>query len=187
MTGWLALAVQALILVALPYALWRLGRLEAVVPWVFLQILVGVALGPSLLGRWAPDLAAWLFSPATRAPLVGIGTLAALLFAFVTGLHLDRSLTQGPARGFAWIAAASILVPTGLGLLAGLVIAARFPEIAGAGTGTGRFACAIGICTGVTALPVLGAILRELGLLREPLGRQALALAALASRRRRGH
>mgnify|MGYP000955722547 CR=1 FL=1 len=75
MTGWLALAVQALILVALPYALWRLGRLEAVVPWVFLQILVGVALGPSLLGsspgapfRWNTALAGSGFPSADPFP-----------------------------------------------------------------------------------------------------------------------
>ena len=41
------------------------------------------------------------------------------------------------------------------------------------------FAAAIGVCAGVTALPVLGAILVQLGWLKRRIGQLALACAAL--------
>jgi Kef-type K+ transport system membrane component KefB len=77
------------------------------------------------------------------------------------------------------VAIASVAVPTFLGLLGGLWIAARYPAEVGARASPVQFAIAIGICVGVTALPVLGAILRETGLLGRRLGDLALAIAAV--------
>ena len=47
--------VQALAILVLPVAAWRLFCLRGVVPLVVVQILVGIALGPTLFGRFAPD------------------------------------------------------------------------------------------------------------------------------------
>jgi hypothetical protein len=51
------------------------------------------------------------------------------------------------------MAIASVAVPTFLGLLSGLWIAARYPAEVGARANSVQFAIAIGICVGVTALP----------------------------------
>jgi K+:H+ antiporter len=53
------------------------------------------------------------------------------------------------------------------------------PGEMGAGILPSEFAVAIGICIGVTALPVLGAILREMDLLGHRLGSYALGIAAV--------
>jgi hypothetical protein len=46
--------VQALVIVALPVAILRFSRLKGRLPLVVVQIVVGLALGPSLFGRLAP-------------------------------------------------------------------------------------------------------------------------------------
>jgi hypothetical protein len=54
MTPGLIFLVQALVVIALPVALLRFARLKGLVPLVVIQIVVGIALGPSLFGRLAP-------------------------------------------------------------------------------------------------------------------------------------
>jgi Kef-type K+ transport system membrane component KefB len=167
--------VQALaILVA-----WRLLGLRRVMPLVVVQILVGIALGPTLFGRFAPDTYHLFFNPATLTPLWGVASIAVLLFGFVTGLHLDPSDFIGRGRAFAVVATASVAVPTAAGFLGGLWIIAHQPAELGGGVGPVGFATAIGICIGVTALPVLGAILREMELLGRRIGTYALGIAAV--------
>ena len=171
--------VQAILLIAVPFLLWRLTGIKRVAPMVVIQILFGVALGPSLLGRAAPDLWQALFAPASLAPLSGLSWLAVVLFAFLTGLHLDVTEFRGKGRAFAAVSLSSLVVPTALGAALGFWIAGALPGMAGPAASPGLFAAGFGICLGVTALPVLGAILREMGLLEQRIGRLALGCAAV--------
>lgn len=164
---------------AAPVALWRLGGLRRLVPLAVVQILVGVLLGPSVLGRMAPESGAVLLSPDALAPLSGIATLAVILFAFVTGLHADATLLRGRGPALAWVGIGSAVLPTLLGAAAGLLLARLHPDILGPRASVAEFAAAVGICTGVTALPVLGAILLQMGLLGRRLGQLALLCAAI--------
>jgi hypothetical protein len=50
------LLATCVILVLLPWLLWRLAAIRRAAPLVVVQIVIGVVLGPSLLGRLAPDL-----------------------------------------------------------------------------------------------------------------------------------
>lgn len=163
----------------MPVALWRIARLRHALPLAVVQILVGIVLGPSLLGRLAPELVAPLISPQALAPLSGIATLAVILFAFVIGLHADVGLLRGRGPALVWIGIGSALLPTLLGAGAGLLLAHQCPDAVGPQASAGEFAAAVGICAGVTALPVLGAILLQMGLLRQRLGQLALACAAI--------
>ncbi|MGC2413890.1 MAG: cation:proton antiporter [Stellaceae bacterium] len=171
--------LQALAILALPVMVWRALRLHGAVPLVVVQILVGIALGPTLFGRLAPETYHLFFNPATLTPLWGVASIAVLLFGFVTGLHLDPADFLGRSRAFALVAGASVAVPTAAGFFGGLWIAARQPAELGSGVEPVGFAIAIGICIGVTALPVLGAILREMDLLGRRIGNYALGIAAI--------
>ena len=171
--------VQALLLIAVPFLLWRLTGIRRVAPMVVVQILFGVALGPSLLGHAVPELWAALFAPASLAPLAGLSWLAVVLFAFLTGLHLDVTEFRGRGGAFLAVGLSSLVVPTALGGALGLWIAGAVPGMAGPAASPGLFAAGFGICLGVTALPVLGAILREMGLLEQRVGRLALGYAAV--------
>ncbi|WP_448202741.1 cation:proton antiporter domain-containing protein [Azospirillum sp. sgz302134] len=171
--------IQAILLIAGPFLLWRLTGLKHVAPMVVIQILFGIALGPSLLGRVAPELWGALFAPASLAPLSGLALLAVVFFAFLTGLHLDVAELRGRGAAFVGVSLSSMIVPTLMGGALGLWIVGAFPAMAGPKADPALFAAGFGICVGVTALPVLGAILREMGLLEQRVGRLALGYAAV--------
>jgi hypothetical protein len=67
----LTFLVQALVIVTVPFAVSRVLRLTSVVPLVVIQILLGIALGPSVFGRFAPETFHLLFNRATLARLSG--------------------------------------------------------------------------------------------------------------------
>src|ERR1700687_4681519 len=138
--------VQALGILVLPVAAWRLLHLRGAVPLVVVQILVGAALGPTLFGRLAPDTYHLFFNPATLTPLWGVASIAVLLFGFVTGLHLDPAELLGRGRTFAVVAGASVAVPTAAGFLGGLWIIARQPAELRGGVGQIGVGIAIGLC-----------------------------------------
>ena len=66
-----------------------------------------------------------------------------------------------------------------LGCLAGGWILARHPDELLAGVSSVEFIAAIGICISMNALPVLGAILGEMGLLGSRIGHLALGVAGV--------
>jgi Kef-type K+ transport system membrane component KefB len=175
----LTLLVQALVILTVPVVVWRFLGLRRAMPLVCVQIIVGIALGPSLFGRLAPDLFQLVFSPAALTPISGIATMAVLLFGYVTGLHLEPTGILRRGRAFSLLATTSLGVPTIAGFLGGLWLAQLNPTEVSEGIGTFGFAAAIGISIGITALPVLGAILREMNLLGTRLGDIALAIAAV--------
>ena len=171
--------IQALVVVVLPVAALRFSGLKGVVPLVVVQILVGITLGPSVLGRLAPGLYQLFFNAAALAPLSGIGSVAVLIFGLVTGLHLGPDSLRDNGRLFSAVAAARVGIPTLLGCLAGYWILVRHPEELPPGINPAEFVAAIGICIGTSALPVLGAILREMDLLGSRLGHFALGIAGI--------
>ncbi|MBF0152890.1 MAG: cation:proton antiporter [Magnetococcales bacterium] len=169
---------QALLVIGLPYVVWRIPGVHGMVPLVVLQILLGMALGPSVLGKVAPDTWSILFANNSIQSLTGPAWLAIVLFTFLTGLHLDPEELKALGRRFAIVSLLSFLVPSIVGGLAGAFIAGHFPESVGPNATALHFAIAIGLSSGVTALPVLGAILRETGLRDHRLGRITLGMAA---------
>lgn len=172
--------LHAVIVIGLPYGIWRLKTVRHWVPLVVVQIATGLALGPSLFGRLAPEAWGWLFPPASLAALDGLVWLGVTFFAFATGLHFDLTEVTGRGRAFAVTAGAAFAAPSVAGLAAGFALLAVLPEAAAPGAPPWVFAAGIGIATGVTALPVLAALLREMHMLKSPLGAEALGCAAVA-------
>ena len=179
MTPSLIFLVQALVVISVPLAFLRFSGLKGLVPLVVVQIVVGIALGPSLFGRLAPELHQLLFNAAASAPLTGIASVAILVFGLITGLHVDTAALRENRRAISVVAASNIAVPTALGAIAGFWVLARYPEELAPGTSPVEFAAAFGISIGMTALPVLGALLHELDLLGRRIGHLALAIAAV--------
>ena len=171
--------LHAGLVIGLPFALWRMAGLRRWVPLVVVQIAVGLALGPSLLGRAAPDLWATLFPPGALAALDGLVWLGVCYFAFATGLHFDLTDIRGRGRAFAVNSVLTFLLPTVAGCAAGMVLLELVPQAAGAGAPPWAFVVGVGVAVGVTALPVLAAILREMGLTGTRLGNEALGCAAV--------
>ena len=179
MTQSLNFLVLALVVVVLPVALLRFSGLKGLVPLVVVQIMVGIALGPSVFGRVAPGLFQMFINPASIASISGIASIAVLIFGLITGLHLGPGILRDNGRMFAAVAAARVMIPAAIGCLAGFWILARHPEELPPGISPAEFAVAIGICIGTSALPVLGAILREMDLLGICIGHLALGIAGI--------
>jgi Kef-type K+ transport system membrane component KefB len=174
-----SLLLVSFLLIFLPWLVRRSPAVRRSVPLAVIQILGGVLLGPTGLGHFAPDTYAALFSAPVLAGINGIATMGVLLFVFVSGLHLDEARLRegfgklgGPAIG-------SIGLPLVLGLGAGYGIVLTVPGTMGPQGNATTAAIAIAISVAVTALPVLAAILREMGLIRSRVGQTALALAAM--------
>jgi len=167
----------ALAVVVAPYLVWRVPAVRRVAPLAVVQIMAGVLLGPSGLGLMLPALHHAVFTGPVLAQLDGVATAGVLLYVFVTGLHLHPATLRTEGRRLGSVAAGSVLVPLALGAAAGWWMAGIDPGAASAGLP--GFVASVAICIAVTALPVLAAILREMGLLGTRIGQTGLAVAAL--------
>ena len=149
----------------------RLGQ-----PAVIGEVIGGLLLGPSLLGRISPEGAATLL-PSESAPFLGvIAQLGVILYMFLIGLELDLGVLRSRVAATVTISIASIALPFGLGaLLAGSLYEAWAPD----GIGFRSFALFLGVSMSITAFPVLARILDDRGLQRTPIGILALTCAAI--------
>ena len=152
---------------------WMAARLGQ--PRVVGEIAAGLLLGPSLLGRLAPGLSAWLFPSATLPVLLAVSHLGLLFFMFLVGLHLDLGMLRASGRTALVTSPVSIVVPLALGMAVAGAIQPRFaPEVSPV-----AFALFMGLALSVTAFPVLARILEERGLARTRIGVVAIACAAV--------
>jgi Kef-type K+ transport system membrane component KefB/mannitol/fructose-specific phosphotransferase system IIA component (Ntr-type) len=152
----------------------RLGQ-----PAVVGEMGAGLLLGPTCLGRLAPQGTAWLFPPHAPAAIAldAVVALAVALLLLVAGLEVDLSTIrrQGPAA--VAVALAGLLVP----LSCGGLLAWSAPSWWGmpAGGSPGPFAVAFGAVLAVSALPVIAKILLDLDLFHTDVGGTGLVAATL--------
>ena len=144
-------------------------------PPVIGEVLAGILLGPSLLGRIAPELASVIL-PTSVAPLLGVvAQLSVILYMFLVGLDLNVDLLRGRARGVIVTSHTSIVVPFVLGVVLALYL---YPRVSASDVSFTSFALFMGVAMSITAFPVLARIVTDRGLNNTPLGTVALACAA---------
>jgi Kef-type K+ transport system membrane component KefB len=145
-------------------------------PPVVGEVLAGILLGPTLLGRIAPGVSE-LVLPRSLVPELGvIAQLGVILYMFVVGVHLDTGALRGKLGSALTIAQASILAPFVLGAASTLWL---YPRLATSDVPFGVFAMFVGLSMSVTAFPVLARILSDAGMLRTRLGTLAVGCAAV--------
>ena len=146
-------------------------------PAVIGEVVGGILLGPSLLGRISPEAQAFLI-PAEAAPFLGvISQLGVILYMFLVGLELDLDLFRSRAGTTIGIAVTGIVLPFALGVALAWPLHETF---APGGVGFTSFALFLGVSLSITAFPVLARILEDRGMQRTPLGVMALTCAAIA-------
>jgi Kef-type K+ transport system membrane component KefB len=144
----------------------RLGQ-----PVVIGQILAGLLLGPTLLGRLVGNR---LFPATTIPPLTTLADVGLVLFMFVIGMELDQQLIRAKSAGAIGAAAGAALVPFALGSGLALALARQHAH--------GRplpFVLFLGTAVSATAFPVLARILTDRGIQRTQVGTIAMASAAI--------
>jgi Kef-type K+ transport system membrane component KefB len=145
-------------------------------PGVIGEIIAGLVLGPSLLGHFLPQLSQFVFGATTPAPITILSQIGLVLLMFQIGSdfefgHLGRARNRNAVIG---VAAASICVPLALGFCIGRLSA---PVLAPHMNGlVYSLFCAVGLA--ITAVPILGRILREFDMTRTELGVVAISAAA---------
>jgi K+:H+ antiporter len=147
-------------------------------PVVVGQIIAGVLLGPSVLGRLPGHLTSRLFPHAVLSSLTVLSQVAVVMFMFSVGYELDRRSLQGHRRAVPLIAAGALLVPMGLGAGTALIFRSSLAAL-GETHISQSFVLFMAVATSITALPVLAAILRERGIAGTVAGVTAASAAGL--------
>jgi Kef-type K+ transport system membrane component KefB len=167
------LALNVIILVARTLgALFK--RLQQ--PPVIGEVIAGIALGPSLLGRFAPEAARFVLPPAVAPFLSVIAQVGVVIFMFLVGLDLDTRRLRERTHATVAISHASIVVPFLLGSALALWL---YPSFSTAAVPFTIFALFLGVSLSVTAFPVLARILTDRKLHKSQLGVIALTCAAV--------
>jgi Kef-type K+ transport system membrane component KefB len=145
-------------------------------PPVIGEVIAGLLLGPSFLGRFAPAMSSYIL-PGAIAPYLGVlAQIGVVLYMFMVGLELDSKLLRTSAHSTLAISHASIVVPFLMGTAAALWL---YSTLAGPGVSFVVFAMFMGLSLSVTAFPVLARIVTDSGLQNNRLGAIALSCAAI--------
>ena len=167
-----------LIVFVVPYLVWRLGRTDYVAPLVIVQILMGVVLGPGVLGAAFPDYHRFVFNPDVVKTLNGVAQWGVMLFVMLAGVELDLKMVWTYRRESATTAGLSLGMPLLLGCAAAVLLMA-YPGWMGAKAAPWQFTLGTGMACAVTALPVLVLLMEKLDILRQPMGQRILRYASL--------
>lgn len=166
------------IIFTVPYLVWRLGRTEYFAPLVVVQIIMGVVLGPGILGAVFPNYYTFVFNPPVVQALNGIAWWAVMLFVWIAGIELDLKKTWAHRKESSITAGLALGVPLLFGCAAGALLLINKGWI-GPKAQTWQFVLGVGMACAVTALPILMLFMEKLALLRAPLGQRILRYASL--------
>ncbi|KAF9166004.1 K(+)/H(+) antiporter [Mortierella sp. AD011] len=158
--------IQSVIIVGLCYLLhFGLHRLKQ--PRVVSEVIAGIILGPSVMGR-IPGFAETIFSPASLPYLNLVSSIGLVFLLFLVGLELDPALVLKRARFALGISFAGMALPLGVGAAVSYVLYEELgPETT---VGFGQFLLFCGVAMAITAFPVLARILAEQKLLTIKVG-----------------
>ncbi len=145
-------------------------------PQVVGEMIAGIILGPSILGLLAPNLFAFIFSPASLKYLNALSQIGLLLFMFIIGLEFDQKLLKGRGHAALLISHVSIILPFMLGTLISLYL---YPFLSSKQVTFTAFALFVGASMSITAFPVLARILSEKNLIKTKIGTITIACAAI--------
>lgn len=145
-------------------------------PPVVGEVIAGIALGPSLLGRFVPAAAKFIL-PGTVAPYLSIiSSVGVILYMFLVGVELDTQLLRRRTHSSVAISHASIITPFLLGSVLALWL---YPRFSSRDVPFTVFAMFMGVSMSVTAFPVLARILTDREMHKTRMGAIALACAAV--------
>ncbi|MDR3690257.1 MAG: cation:proton antiporter [Fimbriimonas sp.] len=152
----------------------RLGH-----PIVVGEILAGLFLGPSFLGKAFPKAFDVLFPPAghpgsTNQVIYLMSQIGLVFLMFLIGLEFDFGNVKKHYRSAGLVSISGIILPFALGVGFGMWLHPQFPQ-----TNETAFCLFIGTAVSITAIPILGRMLIEFNLTRTDVGVLTITAAAI--------
>lgn len=139
-------------------------------PRVIAEVIGGILLGPSVMGR-IPGFKDAIFPTASMPNLTLVANLGLLLFLFLVGLEVDLRYFVSNWKVAVSVGAAGMALPFGLGCDIAWGLYNQFKDEQGTTEiAFGTYMLFIGVAMAITAFPVLCRILTELKLLHTPVG-----------------
>ncbi|KAL8856560.1 MAG: hypothetical protein Q9178_006875 [Gyalolechia marmorata] len=139
-------------------------------PTVIAEIIGGILLGPSVLGR-IPGFSDAIFPTESLPTLSLAANLGLVLFLFLVGLEVDLRLLLKNWKISLSVGAAGMALPFGLGCAIAYGLYHEFGEDEGlVPISFGTYMLFVGVAMAITAFPVLCRILTELKLLGSEVG-----------------
>jgi Kef-type K+ transport system membrane component KefB len=139
------------------------------------EIVGGILIGPSVLGRFFPSVA-HIFTPHSFAAFENLSTVGLILYLFLIGMDLDYAQLYKQRTTAVVASGMSILFPFAMAALLAHSLRIRF---APHGIGSMPFVLFLGIAMSITAFPVLARMLEERRLQTTSLGTTAILCAAV--------
>ena len=166
------------IIFTIPYLVWRIGRTDYYAPLVVVQIIAGILLGPSILGKIFPSYYTFVFNPSVVQSLNGIAWWAVILFVWIAGIELDLKKAWAHRRESGITAGLALGTPLAFGCVVAIGMLGYAGWIGPAGRAW-QFVLGVGMACAVTALPILILLMEKLEVLRQPIGQRILRYASL--------
>ncbi|KAJ1305432.1 hypothetical protein OPQ81_000442 [Rhizoctonia solani] len=142
-----------------------LGRIRQ--PKVIAEVLGGIILGPTAMGR-IPGFTEHIFPAPSRPFLALVANIGLVLFLFLVGLEIDVAVIKRNAKTSMTISAGGMMLPFGLGAAVAIPVYKNFIDSNAASFG--HFLLFVGVAYSITAFPVLCRILVALELLDTTVG-----------------
>lgn len=142
-------------------------------PRVIAEVLGGLLLGPSVLGR-NQQFANEIFPLRSVIVIETMANIGLIYFLFLVGLEMDVSVIKRTGKKAISIAIAGMILPFGVGIGLSFIIDNKDANVS-----HGSYILFLGVALSVTAFPVLARLLAELKLVNTELGKLALSTSLI--------
>lgn len=142
------------------------------------EIMAGVMLGPTLLGRISPTFQSWLFpaDPVQATMLETVSWLGVFFLLLASGFHVDVSQALKKGRAAIFIGIIGVLVPIAVGFPVFWLLDQHYW---GASVGHLGFSLFLAVAGSITAISVVARAIADVGLKGTESGSLALSACAV--------
>lgn len=147
------------------------------IPLVVGELFAGIILGPTILGKYYPEISSFFFSTEGNVPLAinGLTSLSVIMLLFVAGMEVDLSIIRKQGSTAIKTSILGLILPFALGYF----IAFYFTPLFGNNNYADKnvFSLFIGTAMAVSALPIIARTLMDLGIFKTRIGMIIIAAA----------